>query len=129
VDVMNGWASEWHGRGHALVLRYEDLVQDPKARFATFLRFTFGEIDARAFDQALAFSTFERMRELEASGYFEDRMLRGARPSDPDSFKVRRGKVGSYREYYSAASLSFVESEMARLDPRYGYRREVGRPR
>ena len=121
IDVMNGWAGEWHGRRHALVLRYEDLVQDPKAGFGTFLRFALGEVDAHAFDQARAFSTFERMRELEASGYFEDRMLRGARPSDPDSFKVRRGKVGSYRDHYSAASLSFVERELTRLDRRYGY--------
>lgn len=121
VDVLNGWASEWHGRGHALVLRYEDLVRDPRAHLETFVRFALGDVDARAFDEALSFSTFERMRELEASGYFEDRMLRGARASDPESFKVRRGKVGGYKEHYSAASLGFVESEMARLDRRFGY--------
>jgi hypothetical protein len=121
IDVMNGWAAEWCGHDKALLLRYEDLLQDPKASFAAFLRFALGEIDARAFDQALAFSTFERMRELEASGYFEDRMLRGARACDPESVKVRRGKVGGYREHYSAASLAFVEGELARLDRRFGY--------
>ena len=121
IDVMNGWAREWHGHERTLLLRYEDLMQDPRTGFETFVRFALGGVDTRALDEALTFSTFERMQELEASGYFEDRMLRGARASDPDSFKVRRGKVGIYRDHYSPASLAFVERELLRLDRRFGY--------
>ena len=121
VDVMNGWAREWYGREHALVLRYEDLLMDPKTRLAEFLRFVLGDVDPRGFDEALEFSTFERMRDLEASGYFEDRMLRGARPGDPGSFKVRRGKIGGDRDRYSPESTLLLEREIAKLDRRFGY--------
>jgi hypothetical protein len=40
---------------------------------------------------------------------------------DPESFKVRRGKVGGYREYLSAEDQQFAEAALTKLDPRFGY--------
>jgi hypothetical protein len=40
---------------------------------------------------------------------------------DPESFKVRRGKVGGYREYLSAGDQQFSAAAMKELDPRFGY--------
>ena len=39
------------------------------------------------------------MKKLEAAGAFDSKILKPGNVTDPESFKVRRGKVGGYREY------------------------------
>ena len=41
------------------------------------------------------------MQKLEAAGAFDSNILHPGDVRDPESFKVRRGKVGGYREYLS----------------------------
>jgi hypothetical protein len=40
---------------------------------------------------------------------------------DPESFKVRRGKVGGYQEYLSAEDEKYAANALRRLDPLFGY--------
>jgi hypothetical protein len=40
---------------------------------------------------------------------------------DPESFKVRRGKVGGYGEYLSTEDQQFAADAMTELDRRFGY--------
>ena len=40
---------------------------------------------------------------------------------DPESFKVRRGKVGGYREYLSLEDQKYAADALMKLDPRFGY--------
>jgi len=40
---------------------------------------------------------------------------------DPESFKVRRGKVGGYREYLSPEDLDYAADALRELDARFGY--------
>jgi hypothetical protein len=121
IDVMNGWAREWHGSARLSRVRYEDLAARPEPGFRAFVRFAFGAANEAALEKAVAFSSFERMKALEVDGYFHDASLRGMRPDDPDSFKVRRGKVGDFRDALSAGSVAFADRELGRLDPWFGY--------
>jgi len=47
------------------------------------------------------------------------------RPGDggnPDSFKVRRGKVGGYRDYFTPEQIRVIDAMVEdRLDPVFGY--------
>jgi hypothetical protein len=52
------------------------------------------------------------MRKLEASNYFDRRMLQPAAAHE-DSYKVRKGKVGGYRDYFSADDLAQAEQIIA----------------
>jgi hypothetical protein len=40
---------------------------------------------------------------------------------DPESFKVRRGKIGGYREYLSAKDQLYAASALTKLDSRFGF--------
>jgi hypothetical protein len=42
--------------------------------------------------------------------------------TDPESFKVRRGKIGGYREYLSDEDQRYAVEALTRLHPRFGYR-------
>jgi hypothetical protein len=62
------------------------------------------------------------MHGLEASGGASSHRLRPGDASDPESFKVRRGVVGGYRDYLSPSDLAYIEARMARdLPACFGY--------
>jgi len=61
------------------------------------------------------------MKKLESAGAFDSKILRPGDARDPESFKVRRGLVGGYRESFSADDLLYASAAMMKLDPRFGY--------
>jgi len=61
------------------------------------------------------------MQKLEAAGAFDSKILHPGDVRDPESFKVRRGKVGGYREYLSVEDQQYAANALAELDPRFGY--------
>jgi hypothetical protein len=76
---------------------------------------------ANIFQEALEFSRFENMQKLEAAGAFDSNILHPGDVRDPESFKVRRGKVGGYREYLSLEDQKYAADALMKLDPRFGY--------
>ena len=72
----------------------------------------------------VAFASVENMRKLEEKGAFwlaGSRMKAGDK-ANPNSFKVRRAKVGGYRDYFDDAQLVQLDAlTEARLLPGFGY--------
>jgi Sulfotransferase domain len=122
VNTMNDWIEEFSGRDDFIVIRYEALRASPAEYFRDLLT-VLGESspDMTTFHEALEFSRFENMQKLEAAGAFDSKILRPGDIHDPESFKVRRGKVGGYREYLSAEDQVFAAGALAKLDVRFGY--------
>jgi hypothetical protein len=73
------------------------------------------------FHEALDFSRFENMQKLEAAGAFDSKILQPGDVRDPESFKVRRGKVGGYREYLSAEDQKYAAEALSKLDSCFAY--------
>lgn len=122
IEVMNTWIQEWGEKNNFKLLRYEDCRRDTRAAFEALLNFFgFDAIDEEALQHGLQFSSFDNMKKMEASREFQKGILLPQDLRDPDSFKVRRGIVGGYREYLSARELEFVEQAMRSLDARFGY--------
>jgi hypothetical protein len=122
IDAMNDWIDEFSGRDNFSLVRYEALRASPDEHFRDLLAVV-GEAlpDATIFNEALEFSRFENMQKLEAAGAFDSNILHPGDVRDPESFKVRRGKVGGYREYLSVEDQQYAANELAQLDPRFGY--------
>jgi hypothetical protein len=122
VDIMNAWIREWEGRPNFAIFRYEDLRADTEKVFSEFLGFVgFCPIDMAAVKHSVDFARFENMRNMESKGDFAAKMLQPRDPDDPDSYKVRRGKVGGFLDYFEPADLEFAKAEMRKLDRRFGY--------
>ena len=69
------------------------------------------------------------MQQQEKQGVFARRYDKALIPGDPDnqdSFKVRRGKVGGYKDYFSAQDVEFADQLMQRYD--YADRLAAGHP-
>jgi Sulfotransferase domain len=122
VNTMNDWIREFSRRDNFILVRYESLRTSPAERFRDLLA-VLGESapDSTIFQEALEFSCFENMQKLEAAGVFDSNILHPGDVRDPESFKVRRGKVGGYREYLSAEDQQFAVAAMTKLDRRFGY--------
>jgi hypothetical protein len=122
VSTMNDWRDEFSGRENFALIQYEALRAAPAEHFRDLLA-VLGEStpDMTIFEEALEFSRFENMQKLEAAGAFDSKILHPGDVRDPESFKVRRGKVGGYREYLSAEDQAFAASALAKLDTRFGY--------
>jgi hypothetical protein len=122
VKTMNDWLNEFSGRDDFTIIRYESVRASPAEHFRSLLD-ALGEMapDMSIFQAALDFSQFENMKKMEAAGAFDSKILRPGDVRDPESFKVRRGKVGGYREYLSAEDQEYAAAALTKLDPRFGY--------
>ena len=122
IRYHNFWAEQLKERDDALIVRYEDLRLDTAntlGRIAEFIGESFTEAEIEA---TVAFGDFDNMRELEKSNYFQNNSLKLRDPNDPEMRKVRRAKVGGYRDDLEGSILEWVETTIARqLDPVFGY--------
>jgi glycosyltransferase involved in cell wall biosynthesis len=122
IKTMNSWFAEFAHRQNFTLLRYEALRADPERNFRALLA-TLGEtdLDPEAFRHALDFSDFNNMQRLEAAGVFDSKILRSRDVANPESFKVRRGKVGGFNDYLSPEDQVFAAEALKQLDARFGY--------
>jgi hypothetical protein len=124
VDFLNRWAREIERMPDLLVVRYEDLRRQPIEHLSRVVAFlgldASGEVVERAVDDA----SVENMRSREASNAS---LLAGGRmkPGDrdnADSYKVRRAKVGGYRDYFTDDEVTRIDAFVdERLLPAFGY--------
>jgi len=124
IDFMNSWAREIPRLRQLLIVRYEDLRRHTAGQLRLVLEFLGQQPSNSELADCVAFASVENMRKLEEKSTFwlaGSRMRPGDR-SNPDSFKVRRAKVGGYRDYFDdgqAARLEALTEE--RLLPGFGY--------
>ncbi len=126
IAYLNTWERNHAGLERGLLLRYEDLRTEP----AVWLRRIVERMDEHfagdEIDEAVRFASFDNLRELESRGFFPKQGGLNLRdPNDPNSFKVRRAKVGGYREDFSAEQVAELDALVARdLSPSLGYTKE-----
>ena len=81
---------------------------------------------------AAAYASYDNMKKLEQDQVFRSSGTRLA-PGDqanPQSYKVRRAKVGGFRDYFTAAQVAELEDLVrTRLSPTFGYGLPAGSAR
>ena len=126
IDFMNLWAREAAKIREFLVVRYEDLRARPEESLQQLLEFLGAPATGAQVADAVAFASYDNMKRMEQQRVF---WLSGGRlvpkdRSNPNSYKVRRGKVAGYRDDFDAAQLAQIDRLVeTTLDPLYGYTR------
>lgn len=116
AEIIDYWLDEWRGSGRCLVWSYEEARKDPEASLRDVLGFLgFEPIDPELVDQSIEFASFDSMKSMESEDRFDRKMLQPGDPSDPESFKVRRGKVGGFVDYLSPDDTRFIEQAAGRI--------------
>jgi hypothetical protein len=126
IDYLNGWERKLKGREGALMVRYEDLRAEPAKTLKRITTLMGEDFSDEEIQEAVDFGSFENLRKLEISGFFRQGGLALRNRDDPETFKVRRGKVGGYRDYFTPEQVAELEELMvSRLSPTFGYRPEA----
>lgn len=121
VAILNRWRIRFADRPHCHWMSYEGLHRDPQGELLRLLASLGARSSPTVVAQAVEAARFDRMKAAEAAGESSDARLRAADLSRPDSFKVRRGRVGGYRDDLGPDAIAYVDAAVARLDPFYGY--------
>ena len=117
LDYLNLWANEAPKCADFLLVRYEDMRADTAGTLKRILDFVGTPGNDEQIRAAVEFASVENMRSMELKRTF---WLSGSRmvakdKDNPNSFKVRKAKVGGYRDYFDDAQVNELEA-MVRKD-------------
>lgn len=127
VDYFNGWAEAIPELQDVLVVRYEDMRTDPADVLRRIFAFTGTDISDEQVQAAVEFAAYENMKKMEQERFFKGSgaRVKAADKDNPQSFKVRKAKVGGYRDYFTDEQCDQLEKMVAELDPMFGYGRQA----
>jgi Sulfotransferase domain len=120
-EMLGSWSAHvdlWtrHRNPKLLVLRYEDMLEQPQASFGKVAGFLGDQADPARLDRAIRFSAFEALQAQEAEhGYV-------ANAADSSAPFFRRGQAGQWRAVLSSAQRLRLETDHAAMMERFGYR-------
>ena len=124
IGFLDLWAREATHIDNFFLLRYEDLKARPVETLEKLVKFMGAPANDEHIQDAVAFSSYENMKKLEEKRTF---WLSGGRMaprdrSNPNSYKVRRAKVGGYRDYFDDQQVAQIDAYVDKyLSPFFGY--------
>jgi hypothetical protein len=116
---VRSWTEQTANRVH--LLRYEDLCLDPLGTFLAAIRFMGLPEDVDRVRRAVAFSSFDVLREQELRHGFREK------PRYAPSF-FRSGRAGAWREVLSPCQIERVIMDHGEVMKRLGYLSDEGIP-
>jgi len=128
IEFMNLWAAEAPKIKRFMLLRYEDLRTRPEETLKGLMEFMGTPASPAEISESVEFASYENMKKMEQQNTF---WLSGGRlvPKDranPNTYKVRRAKVGGYRDYFDDHQVQRIEALMnATLSPFFGYTQDA----
>lgn len=123
IRFYNIWAQNRTVPKGFLLVRYEDMKADAHKELRRTLDFL-GLQDIRDDEiaDAVAFASFDHMRQMEQDGYFQSAILKPADKKDNTSYKTRKGKIGGYREHLNDLEIAELNVKIQQdLSDFYGY--------
>lgn len=107
-ERFDGWCAHflsWHGRANATV-RYQTLRNDPVTTMERLIDRLDLRVDGRVLAEAVARSSFDRVRQLEDERGKSEKMAR------LDGRFARSGRVGQWRERFSSEDLDYMRGRL-----------------
>jgi hypothetical protein len=122
ISHFNRWHEEMQGMPSTLVIHYEQMRAEPLLTLGTIMRFLDRPFTEEELRQAVEFASFDSLSRKEKDGFFASGRMRPTNPEDAGTFKVRRGKVGGYRDYFTEEENAVIDTMVReQLHPFYGY--------
>jgi hypothetical protein len=118
VHFNLGWLRSLQGQSNVHVLSYEELSAHTLQEVTAVLCFM-GKTKMPHLERVIEECRFDNMQKLERDGVFSARYgqyLTPRNPSDPNTFKVRRGVVGGYIDYLGDDDIAWCNAVLERFD-------------
>jgi Sulfotransferase domain len=124
IEFFEIWQRELPKVRASLVVRYEEMRADPGAALGRVLEFLGTPGSPEQIAEAVAYASYDNMKRLEQDKVY---WLSGSRlaagdPANPQSYKVRRAKVGGWRDDFTPEQAAAIDALLAaRPLPPFGY--------
>ena len=132
IAFLETWQRELPRVVASLVVRYEDMRADPQSALRDVLAFLGTPGTDEQIAEAVAYAAYDNMKQLEQKGTFRlsGWRLRPGDRANPQSYKVRRAKVGGWRDYFDEEQVAAIDRLLAeRPEPPFGYGGELAAAR
>lgn len=115
-DFYNALAVRLPSASACRVVHYEEMREKPREAFSGILNFCSLPPVESCLAAALKESDFSAMKKAEERGIAHS-ILRTEKGAPAEAFKVRRGKIGGYRDYLSTAEIEYIDERARGLAP------------
>lgn len=109
VRFLNEWNAILPRLPGALRITYEGMQAQPHATLQRVVAHLDQPFTVEEIDHAIVFASFDSLRQKEQAGFFRSSKLRPGNPDDPQSFKVRRGKIGGWRDELTVTQAAEID--------------------
>jgi hypothetical protein len=101
-----------------LPITYEALKSTPADVMRSVVDFVGAKRVDSEIESVCLNNTFEKMKSREGSGEYNERYRKMLRPASehPESYKVRRGKIGGYADYLTEEDIAYSDDALRRYD-------------
>jgi hypothetical protein len=124
IAFLETWERELPRVRDSVVVRYEDMRADPEQALRRVLSFLGTPGTDEQIRAAVAYAAYDNMKRLEQKRVFwlSGLRLRPGHRGNPQSYKVRRAKVGGWRDYLDDQQAGAIDGLLAsRPKPPFGY--------
>ncbi len=122
VEYMNHWEKVLVRTKDHLLIGFEETRADPAPTLERIGRFLGHDFTEEEIQNAVEFASFESLKQKEKDNFFNNKRLSPRDIENPSSFKVRRGKVGGFRDYFEDEQIEFINRVVREeLSPIFGY--------
>ena len=131
IEFMNFWARDFEQLNPFEMTRYEDLRSDPENELGRVMRFLGTPATVEEIREAVEYGSIENMRKMEqqSANSMASRRMKPGDVNNPDSYKVRRAKVGGYRDYFDDDQVAEIDALVDQtLAPLFGYHSTTADP-
>ena len=115
VQFYNLWYGKENEPIDFQIIKYEDMVVDLKAELKKLCQFLNLQVPEKYIQESVNFTRFENLQKLESKNYFKTPRLTPKNIQDKNSYKVREGKIGSYKNYLDEEDIEFLNKELLKL--------------
>ena len=110
LGFLNFLAENSHAIEHHIV-HYEDLHTNTLGELSAVLQFADVDVNREHIREAIKFAKFENMKKMEQEES-QGHKLSPKDKDDPNSFKVRKGKIGSFLDELSESDIEYLEEQI-----------------
>ena len=121
---MNAWHNYiQQNKVKSFMISYEELKQDTVGTLKQICSFVGLEMKNDALEYAVESCQFNKMQKKEKEGVYNNPWLAPRDKENVKSFKVRSGKSGEYKEFFSLEQLNLINSIIIdELNISFGYK-------
>ena len=120
IKFFNLWADQAQKNKDIMMISYEEMRQDSFVVCKKILNTLVINVDEKLLSDSIEKSSFAAMKKMEEQGQtiMAGEKMGAVNANDPESFKVRKGKIGGYVDYFSPEIIEKINAKMrAGLNP------------